>query len=242
LRDGLTVAIAGPPNAGKSTLLNRLARREAAIVSPHAGTTRDIIEVYLDLDGYPVTLIDTAGIRETDDPVEQEGVRRARDRAASADLVLWLSADHSAEPDESIVNGDVSLWLIRNKIDLSNPEHGAANLGQVETEMERRAPTRQFRISAARGDGVDELVAALTAFAGAWLGRGETGAITRVRHRSILRDAAASLAKAETLTGQGDELVAEQLRISVHLMSRLLGRVDIDDILDSLFKQFCVGK
>src|SRR5690606_16042657 len=108
LRDGLTVAIAGPPNAGKSTLLNRLARREAAIVSPHAGTTRDIIEVYLDLDGYPVTLIDTAGIRETDDPVEQEGVRRARDRVAKADLVLWLSDDHGGEPDQTIRSGETS--------------------------------------------------------------------------------------------------------------------------------------
>ena len=88
LRDGLVVAIAGPPNVGKSTLMNQLARREVAIVSPHAGTTRDVIEVQLDLDGYPVTLIDTAGIRQTDDPVEQEGVRRARDRAAEADLVL----------------------------------------------------------------------------------------------------------------------------------------------------------
>ena len=91
LRDGLVVAIAGPPNVGKSTLMNPLARREVAIVSPHAGTTRDVIEVQLDLDGYPVTVIDTAGIRETDDPVEQEGVRRARARAAEADLVLWLS-------------------------------------------------------------------------------------------------------------------------------------------------------
>src|SRR6478609_34394 len=95
LRDGLIVAIAGPPNVGKSTLMNQLARREVAIVSPHAGTTRDIIEVQLDLDGYPVTVIDTAGIRETDDPVEQEGVRRARSRAAEADLVLWLvDAEH----------------------------------------------------------------------------------------------------------------------------------------------------
>ena len=98
LRDGLVVAIAGPPNVGKSTLMNQLARREVAIVSPHAGTTRDIIEVQLDLDGYPVTVIDTAGIRETDDPVEQEGVRRARARAAEADLVLWLTdAQHAAE-------------------------------------------------------------------------------------------------------------------------------------------------
>ena len=96
LRDGLVVAIAGPPNAGKSTLLNRLARREAAIVSPYAGTTRDVIEVHLDLDGYPVTLLDTAGIRESDDPVEQEGVRRARERAAAADLVLWV-IDASAD-------------------------------------------------------------------------------------------------------------------------------------------------
>ncbi len=91
LRDGLVVAIAGPPNVGKSTLMNQLARREVAIVSPHAGTTRDVIEVQLDLDGYPVTVIDTAGIRETEDPVEQEGVRRARARAADADLVLWLA-------------------------------------------------------------------------------------------------------------------------------------------------------
>ena len=90
LREGLVVAIAGPPNAGKSTLLNRIARREAAIVSPYAGTTRDVIEVHLDLDGWPVTLLDTAGIRETDDPVEMEGVRRARERAAAADLVLWV--------------------------------------------------------------------------------------------------------------------------------------------------------
>lgn len=242
LRDGLTVAIAGPPNAGKSTLLNRLACREAAIVSPHAGTTRDIIEVYLDLDGYPVTLIDTAGIRETDDPVEQEGVRRARDRAASADLVLWLSDDHGVEPDESIGKGDVSLWLVRNKIDLSSPENDGANPGQPETKTGQGALTRQFRISAARGDGVDELVAALTAFAGVWLGLGETGIITRLRHRNILQDAGASLVKAEALAGRGDELVAEELRIAVHLMGRLLGRVDIDDILDSLFVEFCIGK
>src|ERR1700716_4030147 len=115
LREGLVVAIAGPPNVGKSTLMNQLARREVAIVSPHAGTTRDIIEVQIDLEGYPVTVIDTAGIRETHDPVEQEGVRRARARAADADLVLWLVDDeHEKIPHE----GTAPAWLVRNKIDL----------------------------------------------------------------------------------------------------------------------------
>src|SRR3954469_9310526 len=128
LRDGLVVAIAGPPNVGKSTLMNQLARREVAIVSPHAGTTRDVIEVQLDLDGYPVTVIDTAGIRETDDPVEQEGVRRARTRAAEADLVLWLvDTPHERMREE----GGAPVWTVRNKIDLSALRpHGAA-MGQT---------------------------------------------------------------------------------------------------------------
>src|SRR3954467_910622 len=116
LRDGLVVAIAGPPNVGKSTLMNQLARREVAIVSPHAGTTRDVIEAQLDLDGYPVTVIDTGGIRETEDPVEQEGVRRARGRAAEADLVLWLA--DSPQP-EIAPQGTAPVWLVRNKIDVA---------------------------------------------------------------------------------------------------------------------------
>src|SRR6478736_2395695 len=121
LRDGLVVAIAGPPNVGKSTLMNQLARREVAIVSPHAGTTRDIIEIQLDLDGYPVTVIDTAGIRETDDPVEQEGVRRARARADDADLVLWLvEGERAVDPPSS------QVWIVRNKIDLG----GAGSPGE----------------------------------------------------------------------------------------------------------------
>jgi tRNA modification GTPase len=243
LRDGLTVAIAGPPNAGKSTLLNRLACREAAIVSPHAGTTRDVIEVHLDLNGCPVTLIDTAGIRETDDPVEQEGVRRARDRAASADLVLWLADDDTdVSPSQTIGEGGAPLWLVRNKIDLSGAENDGANPRQLAANPGQGVLPRHFRISAARGDGVDELVAALTAFADIWFGPGETAVITRLRHRNILQDAAAALAKAEASIGQGDELVAEEIRIAVRLIGRLLGRVDIDDVLDSLFRDFCIGK
>src|SRR5437762_3231393 len=115
LREGLVVAIAGPPNVGKSTLMNQLARREVAIVSPHAGTTRDAIEVQLDLDGYPVTVIDTAGIRETKDPVEQEGVRRARARAAAADQVLWLADAANEKVDQG---GATPVWTLRNKISL----------------------------------------------------------------------------------------------------------------------------
>src|SRR6201991_3548422 len=115
LRDGIVVTIAGLPIVGKSTLINQLARREIAIVSPHAGTTRDVIEAQLDLDGYPVTVIDTAGIRETDDPVEQEGVRRARARAEEADLVLWLADAQGAEIE---YHGAAPVWLVRNKIDL----------------------------------------------------------------------------------------------------------------------------
>src|SRR5579863_9169872 len=120
LRDGLTVAISGPPNVGKSTLINLLARREVAIVSPHAGTTRDVIEVQLDLAGYPVTVIDTAGIRDTEDPVEQEGVRRARLRAAEADLVLWVSdAGHGRSGGEVGTTG-AARWFVRNKIDIES--------------------------------------------------------------------------------------------------------------------------
>src|ERR1700731_520681 len=129
LREGLVVAIAGPPNVGKSTLMNALARREVAIVSPHAGTTRDVIEVQLDLDGYPVTVIDTAGIRESGDPVEQEGVRRARARAAEADLVLWLVDAHDEKNSEkSLQQGAAPAWVVRNKIDLDAVESDAASL------------------------------------------------------------------------------------------------------------------
>src|SRR5262245_2078278 len=161
LRDGLVVAIAGPPNVGKSTLMNQLARREVAIVSPHAGTTRDIIEVQLDLDGYPVTVIDTAGIRETDDPVEQEGVRRARARAAEADLVLWLSDSGDAGIER---DGAAPVWTVRNKIDLTASGQPLAEQGR-------------FHISASRGDGVPELITALVGFAQEFFGRGEGGLI-----------------------------------------------------------------
>jgi tRNA modification GTPase len=229
LRDGLVVAIAGPPNVGKSTLMNQLARREVAIVSPHAGTTRDIIEVQLDLDGYPVTVIDTAGIRETDDPVEQEGVRRARARAADADLVLWLADSSGVETQGE---GTAPVWLVRNKIDLDT---AGRPLGES-------AEGRVFQISASRGDGVPELIAALVGFAQRYFGGTEGGLISRTRQRKLLQETGASLQRCIAVIGQGEELAAEELRTAAHSLGRLLGRVDVEDILDVIFREFCVGK
>ena len=226
LRDGLIVAIAGPPNAGKSTLLNRLARRDVAIVSPYAGTTRDVIEVHLDLDGYPVTLLDTAGVRETSDPIEQEGVRRAQERARHADLVLWVSDagdDKSSAPEQG--SDHAPVWRVVNKID-TRAGNGSA----------------QFAISAARGDGVGDLVAALGAYAADYFGAGESALIGRARHRTLLRETSDALGRAERLAGQGDELVAEELRIAIHSLGRLTGRVDVEDVLDAIFRDFCIGK
>jgi tRNA modification GTPase len=229
LREGLVVAIAGPPNVGKSTLMNQLARREVAIVSPHAGTTRDIIEVQLDLDGYPVTVIDTAGIRRTDDPVEQEGVRRARARAAEADLVLWMiDAQHEDQPQD----GTAPVWRVRNKIDLEDATAG-----------ERRGQGgAAFEISASRGDGVGKLIAALVVFAQDYFGAGEHGLIGRERQRKLLQQTAVSLRRGIAVIGKGEELAAEDLRAAAHALGRLLGRVDVEDILDVIFREFCIGK
>jgi tRNA modification GTPase len=230
LRDGLVVAIAGPPNVGKSTLMNQLARREVAIVSPHAGTTRDIIEVQLDLDGYPVTVIDTAGIRATEDPVEQEGVRRARARAAEADLVLWLIEDDS---HEHAVEGAAPVWMVRNKIDLNALSPLVAGMG-------RTWGSPYFEISASRGDGLPELIAALVGHAENVVGSSAGGLIGRERQRVLLRETAASLQR--SMEGRGEELVAEDLRAAAHSLGRLLGRVDVEDILDKIFREFCIGK
>jgi tRNA modification GTPase len=240
LRDGLVVAIAGPPNVGKSTLMNQLARREVAIVSPHAGTTRDVIEVQLDLDGYPVTVIDTAGIRETDDPVEQEGVRRARARAEEADLVLWLTEGQlqAVEPEairavwkprDKIDFAGGAVWVVRNKIDL------------VEPRGEDKAPA-EFGISAGRGDGIPELIRALVEFATEFFGTGEGALVTRARQRDLLRQASESLQRSLDLVEDGEELVAEELRAAAYALGRLLGRVDVEDVLGAIFQKFCIGK
>jgi len=231
LREGLIVAIAGPPNAGKSTLLNRIARREAAIVSPHAGTTRDVIEVHLDLDGYPVTLLDTAGVRETDDPVEQEGVRRARERAAAADLVLWLvDARDGIAPAAPADEGHAPVWLVRNKIDLTGSEATGA------------ADPSTFAVSAGRGDGLADLMTALVAFAQSYFGGSEAALVTRTRHRLLLQDTVEGLGRALAARELGEELIAEELRLAARALGRITGRVDVEDLLDVIFRDFCIGK
>src|SRR6266702_2832651 len=229
LRDGLVVAIAGPPNVGKSTLMNQLARREVAIVSPHAGTTRDVIEVQLDLDGYPVTVIDTAGIRETEDPVEQEGVRRAKARAADADLVLWLMGLDAKVEERA--PGTAPVWTVRNKIDL---EAGGSAVGA--------SASRSFAISARRGDGLPELINALVEFAAEFFGTSEGALVTRARQRDLLHRASDSLRRSLELVEEGEELAAEELRAAAYALGRLLGRVDVEDVLGAIFQKFCIGK
>ncbi len=244
LREGLVVAIAGPPNAGKSTLFNRLARREAAIVSPYAGTTRDIIEVHLDLDGYPVTLLDTAGIRDSAEPVEQEGVRRARERAAGADLVLWVTdgsaADRMVFPEKNLADASM-IWLALNKVDLAEPVNTRV------TALSRSISEYGFsyRISALNGTGIDQLINGLAGFAKEYFSTVEAGIVTRARHRHLFEQTVAALDRAlaeAAKSGDHEELIAEELRSAATSLGRLTGRVDVEDILDVIFRDFCIGK
>jgi tRNA modification GTPase len=241
LREGLRLAIAGPPNAGKSTLFNRLARREAAIVSPFPGTTRDVLELHLDLGGFPVTVLDTAGIRETDDPVEREGVRRATEQAAGADLILWVvDARVASVRDRSSLRNSVeapagtSLWRVVNKIDLL-PEGETVPLRGTEREG-------VHWISSATGAGVDELVCAIGRFCEEFFSP-EPALVTRERQRLLLQETGGALRGAQSAAAEGrEEIVAEHLRLATRSLGKLLGRVDVEDILEVIFRDFCIGK
>ena len=244
LRDGLQVVIAGAPNVGKSTLLNRLAQREVAIVSSVAGTTRDVIEVHLDLGGYPVTLRDTAGIRSAADPVEQEGVRRAEHWMAASDLILWVveAAETLEQAGQEIANFPTDgqpAWIVANKADLRK-------VSDQSNDYKFTSLTRPiYWVSATEGSGIDTLVAAIGDFAQAQLGA-EAGLVTRERHRHMLVLAAAALSEALRLAELGadgrEELIAEQVRLATRALERLLGTVDVEDVLDVIFRDFCIGK
>ena len=233
LREGLRVAIAGPPNAGKSTLFNRLARREAAIVSPFPGTTRDVLEIHLDLGGYPVTVLDTAGIRDTTDPIEREGVRRAGEQTAGADLVLWVIEPTSEDVGEASVQAG---WLLVNKMDLADPTESR----KIESRF-KKSNGVHF-ISGRTGKGVEQLVTSISDFAERFFTQ-EAALVTRERQRAHLRETVLALHGARQAAQDGrEEIMAEQLRLATRALGRLLGRVDVEDVLDVIFRDFCIGK
>ncbi len=230
VRDGFTVVILGAPNVGKSSLLNALARRDVAIVSAIPGTTRDAIEVDLDLGGYAVTLIDTAGLRDTTDAIETEGIKRARAKAQYADLRLGV-VDAAASLIDSRVSLELSLGdaLILNKCD--------ATSASAQTVA---APLHQVRISAKTGAGIDELLAWLEAQVVARAGGSESMPMTRARHREALADAHAALTRFDR--AHALDIAAEDLRIAARALGRITGRVDVEDLLDVIFREFCIGK
>ncbi|WP_422009320.1 tRNA uridine-5-carboxymethylaminomethyl(34) synthesis GTPase MnmE [Reyranella sp.] len=231
LRDGLSIAIIGPPNAGKSSLLNLLARREAAIVSETAGTTRDVIEVHLDLGGWPVVLADTAGLRESGDAIEQEGVRRARARAAAADLrVLVLDASGDWRSEMQAILHSTEGWNAERDIAVANK----ADLVAIDDPLVVALSTRD-------GTGLPRLLARLEQAASAAMEEG-AGAppLTRARHREALLDCQASLARA--LQAPEVALAAEDLRLAVRAIGRITGTVRLDELLDVIFRDFCIGK
>ena len=219
VRSGFEVAIVGAPNLGKSTLLNALAGREAAITSEIAGTTRDVIEVRMDLGGVPVTLLDTAGIRETNDVIEGIGVSRALDRASLADAIVYLYDDTS---QLAAFEGDETVIRLRAKDDAGDYLDG---------------------ISGHTGNGVERLVGLLTQrFADMTK---DVGIATRERHRIAMQDALVHLLNAESIVQQGPEMYdigAEELRISCRVLDTLIGRVDVESLLDEIFSSFCIGK
>lgn len=233
LRDGVAVVILGPPNAGKSSLLNALARREAAIVSDIAGTTRDIIEVQLDLGGYPVVLADTAGLRETADRIEGEGVRRALARAESADLKLLLldaaALDNPPAEITKLINDN--CLLIANKIDQAPLPPDA-----------RLAGHKLLPLSVSSGAGLDALLAEIEAAVAARYGQSGNASLTRARHREALQHCVAALQRFLTGAAPDAELAAEDLRLAARALGRITGRVDVEDVLDVVFRDFCIGK
>jgi tRNA modification GTPase len=231
VREGFRVTIAGPPNVGKSSLLNAFAQREAAIVSDEAGTTRDVIEVTLDLGGVPVVLSDTAGIREAEGKVEREGIRRAVAQVRDAELVLWLmdAADPRPEPPPDLVHGRAEMLWVLNKIDLVKGTSG-------------RAAPGWFPLSVLTGEGLPELAKAIEARAAAAAGGSEAPVITQARHRQQIGATVEAL-EAYLAGAPADlELRAEDLRRAATALGRITGRVDVEDVLAEIFNRFCIGK
>lgn len=224
LRTGLYLTVIGPPNAGKSSLINALVRRDVAIVSDAPGTTRDVIEARLDLDGYHVIIADTAGLRHSDDPIEIEGVRRAVSRAKEGDATLLLLDGSSPKPLDGIDPGqelraDLTVW---NKADLP------------------WACSREgLSLSLKTGQGLDIVIQSISDLARRKTG-GEGSLLTRARHREAVAEASQALERA--LQVASPELMAEDLRLALRAIGRLTGAVDVEELLDVVFRDFCIGK
>jgi tRNA modification GTPase len=227
LREGLLFAIIGAPNAGKSSLLNALLGREAAIVSARAGTTRDIVEARIDLAGVPVTLSDTAGLRAAEDEIEAEGIRRAEQRAAEAQLVIAVFAATEPPDAETLRWLGANSLVVVNKCDLATPPSSLAGAAVL-------------AVSARTGEGLSALRDQLQKAALRLTGAGQGAMLTRPRHRAALQEAAGLLAEAEH--APMPELTAEALRGALVAMGRLTGRIGVEEILDIVFRDFCIGK
>lgn len=227
LRSGVQIAILGPPNAGKSSLLNALARRDAAIVSERAGTTRDVIEVHLDLGGYPVIVADTAGLRRASDEIEDEGIRRARARAEQADVkILLFDALDWPELDPEVTGlADGDSLTVLNKLDL---------------RPDLDLPDGLIGVSVRTGEGMGHLLGRLEELVADRLGGGGAPSLTRLRHRQALEECREALLRAEG--APLPELVAEDVRLALRALGRITGKVDVEDLLDIVFRDFCIGK
>jgi len=240
IRTGFRVVIAGPPNAGKSSLLNALAKRDAAIVSEEAGTTRDVIEVHLDLDGLSVIITDTAGVRHVESAVEREGIRRAIERARASDLIVWLeSVDYPTEPPPELTkelprNTQTILRCI-NKLDLANST--TANIGKQSIKN-----NGSIGISVRTGQGMHELVTKIVTHAHAAIGSVEDAVPSSARHREHLSNAVKHLKVFLDGPTVHPELAAEDLRQAATEIGRLTGQINVDDVLDQIFSRFCIGK
>jgi len=226
LRDGVSVVIIGPPNAGKSSIFNALLGADRAIVTPVAGTTRDVLEARLDLGGVLVRLLDTAGLRETGDAAEAEGVRRAKAEAEAADIRIRVI--DGAAPDDRLQE-PVDGVVVFNKADVADPR-------------DRRRAGADVVMSAATGEGLAALVGLLSRLAAGAVAPADAPALSRARHVEAVRDALDALARAEARLGETPELAAEDVRLAARALGRITGRVDVEDVLDRIFASFCIGK